>query len=72
MLFGHRLIAQYAAARAIHGFDDNASAALARSSFAVSRAPSDVVVNAMADIDAWLAADPADADPSNGTTRTGT
>ncbi len=72
LLFGHRLIAQYAAARAIHGFDDNSIAALARSSFAVSRAPSDVVANAMADIDTWLAADPADADPSNGTTRTGT
>jgi len=58
LLFGHRLIAQYAAARAIHGFDDEALAGLARSSFRVSRAPSEVVAAAMADIDAWLATDP--------------
>jgi adenosine deaminase len=60
LLFGHRLIAQYAAARTIHHFDDAALAGLARSSFAVSRAPSDVVASALADIDAWLLSPPGD------------
>ncbi len=65
LLFGHRLIAQYAVARAIHGFDDHATADLARSSFAVSRAPSDIVATALADIDAWVRSAPGD--PTTGT-----
>src|SRR5512144_713205 len=40
LLFGPRLAAQYEAAREVHGFDDAALAALARSSVEASRAPS--------------------------------
>jgi adenosine deaminase len=54
LLFGPRLAAQYAAAREVHGFDDAALAALARSSVEASRAPSDVRAGLLARIDAWL------------------
>jgi adenosine deaminase len=54
LLFGPRLAAQYAAARDVHGFDDRALAALARSSVEVSRAPSDIRTRLLARIDAWL------------------
>jgi adenosine deaminase len=54
LLFGSRLAAQYATMRAAHELTDEQLADLARSSFAASRAPSDVVASALADIDAWL------------------
>ncbi|MBR7743194.1 adenosine deaminase [Phycicoccus sp. BSK3Z-2] len=58
LIFDTRLLAQYETARAVHGLDDTELAALARSSFAASRAPSDVRRAAEAGIDAWLAAAP--------------
>jgi adenosine deaminase len=58
LLFGSRLAGQYATMRAAHDLDDATLAGLARSSFAVSRAPADVAARANADIDAWLAAVP--------------
>ncbi len=60
LLFGHRLLAQYAVARAVHHFSDAELAAIARASFEVSRAPADVVAGAVRDIDAWLRDEPAD------------
>ncbi|MFV0462789.1 MAG: adenosine deaminase [Nostocoides sp.] len=56
LLFGSRLVDQYAAARTVHGFGDKELAELARSSLAISRAPEPVRQVAYADIDAWLAA----------------
>ena len=58
LLFGSRLLDQYAAARHVHGLDDAALAALARSSVHGSRAPMDVRLAMLAGIDAWLAAAP--------------
>jgi adenosine deaminase len=55
LLFGSRLGAQYATMRAAHELTDAQLADLARMSFHASRAPSDVVDRALADIDAWLA-----------------
>ncbi|GAA5144482.1 adenosine deaminase [Nocardioides marinquilinus] len=54
LLFGSRLAGQYATMRAAHDLEDPALAELARMSFRASRAPSDVVATALADIDAWL------------------
>ncbi len=56
LLFGSRLAAQYATMRAAHELTDARLAELARMSFRASRAPSDVLERAYADIDAWLAA----------------
>ncbi len=56
LLFGSRLLDQYVGAREHHGLDDAALADLARSSFAGSRAPREVRTQALADVDAWLAA----------------
>ena len=56
LLFGTRLVDQYRVAREVHGLDDAALADLARSSLLGSRAPSDVLSRALADVDAWLAA----------------
>jgi adenosine deaminase len=58
LLFGSRLGAQYATMRAAHELTDEVLAELARMSFRASRAPSDVLERAYADIDAWLAAPP--------------
>jgi len=58
LLFGSRLAGQYATMRAAHDLDDATLAGLARSSFAASRAPADVVLAANADIDEWLAGVP--------------
>jgi adenosine deaminase len=58
LLFGTRLVDQYRLAREVHGLDDAALADLARSSLLGSRAPSDVLSRALADVDAWLAAPP--------------
>ncbi|QYJ03836.1 adenosine deaminase [Nocardioides panacisoli] len=63
LLFGSRLAGQYATMRAAHDLDDTQLAELARMSFRASRAPEEVVKQAMADIDAWLAAP----DPRDGT-----
>jgi adenosine deaminase len=56
LLFGHRLVAQYAIARHDHHFTDADLAGLAKASFAASTASSEVRAAAEADIDAWLAA----------------
>ena len=50
LIFGSRLADQYATARVDHGFSDAELASLARASLAASRAPSDVVAAAEADI----------------------
>ncbi len=55
LLFGSQLEGQYATMRAAHHLTDAQLAELARMSFRASRAPSDIVARAMADIDAWLA-----------------
>jgi adenosine deaminase len=55
LLFGSKLTGQYATMRAAHELDDARLAELARMSFRASRAPSDVVEQGLADIDAWLA-----------------
>lgn len=55
LLFGSRLVDQYAVARTVHGFDDAAIAQLARDSIHGSRAPQDIRDAALADIDAWEA-----------------
>ncbi len=58
LLFGSQLAAQYATMRAAHELTDADLAALARMSLRASSAPQELVSAAMADIDAWLAADP--------------
>ena len=58
LLFGSRLEGQYATMRAAHELTDAQLAELARMSFRASRAPSDVVGRALADVDAWLKAEP--------------
>ena len=65
LLFGSRLTDQYRSARDVHGFSDAELAQLARDSFAISRAPQDVVQRANADIDAWLLAQPAGSTQTN-------
>jgi len=59
LLFGTRLTDQYRIAREVHGLDDAALADLARFSISGSRAPDDVKRGLLADVDSWLAADPA-------------
>ncbi len=56
LLFGSRLLAQYEAAREVHGFGDAELAELARMSVRGSAAPDDVRRQLLADIDGWLAA----------------
>jgi adenosine deaminase len=58
LLFGSRLAGQYATMRAAHDLDDATLAGLARSSFAASRAPAEVVCAATREIDTWLSAVP--------------
>ncbi|MCL8024567.1 adenosine deaminase [Nocardioides bruguierae] len=53
LLFGPRLLGQYEAVRDAHGLDDDTLAELARMSLRASRAPSDVLARALADVDAW-------------------
>ena len=55
LLFGSRLAGQYATMRAAHDLSDHTLADLGRMSLRASRAPSDVVRAALADIDTWLA-----------------
>ena len=63
LLFGSRLAGQYATMRAAHDLTDTQLAELARMSVHASRAPEDVRSRVLADIDAWLAADPATMGP---------
>ncbi len=59
LLFGSRLEGQYATMRAAHELTDAQLAELARMSFRASRAPSDVLKQALVDIDHWLSDEPA-------------
>ena len=59
LLFGARLAAQYEFARRYQGFTDEELAELARQSVRAARAPAEVRQRLLADIDAWLAAEPA-------------
>jgi adenosine deaminase len=54
LLFGPRLAAQYHAAREVHGLDDAALAALARSSIDASCAPDEVKKRLNSDVDQWV------------------
>ncbi|WP_239100540.1 adenosine deaminase [Phycicoccus sp. CSK15P-2] len=54
LIFASRLVAQYEAARSVHGLSDAELAGLARASFAASRAPEAVRREADRDIEAWL------------------
>jgi adenosine deaminase len=58
LLFGSRLAGQYATMRAAHELPDDQLAELARMSVRASRAPDAVKRDIVADIDAWLAAEP--------------
>ncbi len=55
LLFGSRLLGQYEAARAVHGFTDAGLADLARASIRASRASDGTRARLLADVDAWLA-----------------
>ena len=56
LLFGSRLVAQYEAARHVHGMSDAELADLARGSVRASRAPDLTRQRLLAGIDTWLAA----------------
>ena len=56
LLFGSRLVAQYEAARHVHGFSDAELAELARGSIRASRAGGSTKARLLRDVDAWLAA----------------
>ncbi len=62
LLFGSRLVGQYATARAVHHLSDEELADLARGSVRASRASEGTRKQVLAEIDAWLAAP--DPDPS--------
>jgi adenosine deaminase len=53
LLFGARLLAQYATARDVHGYGRADLARLARTSVTVSTMPPEVAAAMLADIDAW-------------------
>ena len=55
LLFGSRLIAQYALARDAYGADDRVLAELATTSLRASAAPAALVDDAVRDVAAWLA-----------------
>ena len=55
LLFGSRLLGQYAAMRAAHDLSDETLAELARMSVRASCAPASVQASILAEIDAWLA-----------------
>ncbi|MFC7496556.1 MULTISPECIES: adenosine deaminase [unclassified Nocardioides] len=59
LLFGSRLAGQYATMRAAHELTDEQLAELARMSVRASRAPDSVRAAVLADIDGWLATEPA-------------
>ena len=56
LLFRSRLVAQYEAARSVHGFTDPELAELARSSIRASRAAPSTKARLLAGVDAWLSA----------------
>jgi adenosine deaminase len=58
LIFGSRLAEQYETARSVAGLTDTDLADLARTSFAVSRAPDDLRAAANRDIDQWLGIGP--------------
>ena len=58
LLFGSRLVDQYAAAREVHGFSDAELAELARMSVRASAAPPDVRADLLTAIDTWLLVEP--------------
>ncbi|MGZ4632977.1 MAG: adenosine deaminase [Actinomycetes bacterium] len=64
LLFGSRLVDQYAVARHSHGFSDQALADLARGSVNGSMAPDALRQRLLTGIDAWLAAEPGVAEPA--------
>jgi adenosine deaminase len=53
LLFGARLLTQYATARDVHGYARSDLARLARTSVTVSTMPSDIAAAMLSDIDAW-------------------
>jgi adenosine deaminase len=53
LLFGARLLAQYATARDVHGYSRADLARLARTSVRVSTMPADLAAATLADIDSW-------------------
>ncbi len=59
LLFGSRLAAQYEIAREHHGFTDEELAELGRQSLRAARMPAAALAEALADVDAWLADNPA-------------
>lgn len=59
LIFGSRLLEQYAVARSVHELTDLQLADLARASLGASRAPENLRRTAYADIDDWLSASPA-------------
>jgi len=59
LLFGSRLLGQYAAVRAAQDLDDKALASLAAMSVRASFAPDALKAEVLGDIDAWLADSPA-------------
>ncbi|MGI8433175.1 MAG: adenosine deaminase [Nocardioidaceae bacterium] len=58
LLFGSRLLDQYAAARDVYGFSDAELAEVARMSVRGSTASGDIRTRLLADIDTWLASPP--------------
>jgi len=58
LLFGSRLVEQYATARDVHGFTDAELADLARASIRASRASDGSKACLLAGVDTWLATDP--------------
>lgn len=61
LLFGSRLVDQYASARRDHGFDDAALAGLAAASIQGSRAPETVKSSLLEQVDGWLRTSPSGA-----------
>jgi adenosine deaminase len=58
LLFGSRLAGQYATMRAAHELGDAELAELGRMSIRASRAPEDLKVQLICEVDRWLAAEP--------------
>jgi adenosine deaminase len=58
LIFGTRLVDQYAAARDVLGVDDAGLAALAAASLRASRAPEDLLRRALTEVNLWLASAP--------------
>lgn len=65
LLFGNRLAAQYQSARDDHGLSDAELASLARDSVRGARAAESVKKSMLAEVDAWLAQEPARCAPDS-------